>query len=1332
MTTINHHAQKGALTILFLALGTASVLGASRAEAILEEAGLCGGFIVHVGCGDGTLTAALHQSAGCPVQGLDSAAVNVSAARRHIQSLGEYGIVSVKQWDGATLPYVDHLVNLLVIEDRGSLSDQEIMRVLTPGGTALIKAGGDWEKVVKPRPATMADWSHYMYDATGNPVSSDTLVAPPVHHQWVGGPLWARHHDHMTSMNAMVSAGGKLFYVFDEGAISSIMLPAKWKLIARDAFNGTVLWKRDIPEWWTRFTPLKSGPAQLPRRLVAGNGRVYTTLGLRERVSEIDATTGRTIRTYDGTENTWELILSDGLLFVVKGSPRTEEEARERLLYADKGRAPGNPVNTLWQGWDRELLVFDTASGKAVWTVASKMLPGTLAADDGSVYFHNGESIVALDKRSGAERWTSQPVAAVDHRKGIPTGFMPSLAVRDGVVVFAGGSKYGQHMKGQTDTMVGIRAEDGRLLWEAPQYTSGYQSPQDVFIVGKTVVSPFNTWLKPKDPKNNHVVGTDLLSGKEVFDSAPDIEDPVWFIHTRCHPAKATRNYLLFSREGVEFVDTKTQHWKIHNWVRGACLYGIMPANGLLYAPMHNCACSADTKLAGLNALAGSPMRAGGIIDVTRNALTRGPAYGAKTARNEQRGDWPTFRGNAARSGVAASSVPTDLRESWCARIGGKLTAPVAAGGKVHVAGVDSHILHALDEETGAVAWTFTAEGRIDSPPTVHEGLVLFGGRDGSVYCLRATDGELVWQFRAVAVDRHLMAFGQPESVWPVHGSVLIREGHAWFVAGRSVFLDGGLQFYCLDPRTGEVLAHKTFTGTSDDGELLSGAEEKRMVGLPDILSASDGFIFMRAGLIKVDDDGNQAAPASKSIAGTRFRRDVPDPARASVAFDAENERLVLSTQGRTNMWVDRDGAPFAYMDKPAAEKWYAQAQFEFAGRQEHQKIAGITVYDAVDGSLPDFCLEVNNFPAKRTVKIHGNGDHNPHIIKDAGNAAKIIIRLEVEEGAGKGGKARYTGSYDLLDGKGMRTLGTYDSDCPNARVALFAKTGSGGGETVYAGAVEVGALGGESIAVFSPAPDTPPTDPQPPAASEPEGYTIRKMLLPASSVGAYGQQSNLRNRIPGEVRDHLFSSYGFLDDTWFHRSYWVYGSHCSHRHGYSRTGGSSPAGRILVYDDENVYGFGREQRYFNWTTPMEYRLFAEAKTFRPPAPRKDGNRTKAAKKKRAPRKTVIWQTQAPLLATGLVLAGDALFAAGPPDVLDESLPDIRLEESAAAKAMREQDAALAGGRGGVLMALDKADGSVKQRYQIAAPPVFDGVIAANSRLYMVLKNGDVQCWQGK
>jgi hypothetical protein len=126
----------------------------------------------------------------------------------------------------------------------------------------------------------MDQWTHYFHGPEGNPVAQDTAVGPPQRLQWLGSPRWSRHHDHMASKTSMVSAGGRVFYILDEGPRSSIQLPSAWRLIARDGFNGTILWKRDIERWNTRHYPLKSGPAHLLRRLVAVEDRVFVTLGI--------------------------------------------------------------------------------------------------------------------------------------------------------------------------------------------------------------------------------------------------------------------------------------------------------------------------------------------------------------------------------------------------------------------------------------------------------------------------------------------------------------------------------------------------------------------------------------------------------------------------------------------------------------------------------------------------------------------------------------------------------------------------------------------------------------------------------------------------------------------------------------------------------------------------------------------------------------------------------------------------------------------------------------------------------------------------------------------
>ena len=74
-----------------------------RAKEIIEATDIKGGLIVHIGCGDGKLTAALRADDSYLVHGLDADAENVEKAREYIQSLGSYGKVSVGQLYGGRL-----------------------------------------------------------------------------------------------------------------------------------------------------------------------------------------------------------------------------------------------------------------------------------------------------------------------------------------------------------------------------------------------------------------------------------------------------------------------------------------------------------------------------------------------------------------------------------------------------------------------------------------------------------------------------------------------------------------------------------------------------------------------------------------------------------------------------------------------------------------------------------------------------------------------------------------------------------------------------------------------------------------------------------------------------------------------------------------------------------------------------------------------------------------------------------------------------------------------------------------------------------------------------
>ena len=194
--------------------------------------------------------------------------------------------------------------------------------------------------------------------------------------------------------------------------------------------------------------------------------------------------------------------------------------------------------------------------------------------------------------------------------------------------------------------------------------------------------------------------------------------------------------------------------------------------------------------------------------------------------------------------------MPANIKPTWSAKIGGRLSAPVLADGRVFVASIDAHTVHAIDAAGGKEIWQYSAGGRVDSPPTCWQGRVLFGSADGHIYCLRASDGAMVWRFRAGPTDERVMAFEQLESVWPVSGSVLIHDGVLSCVAGRSMFLDGGLRMIRLDPATGRLLSETIL----DDRDRAAGKDLQDYarqlnlpVALPDVLSCDGKNIYMRS-----------------------------------------------------------------------------------------------------------------------------------------------------------------------------------------------------------------------------------------------------------------------------------------------------------------------------------------------------------------------------------------------------------------------------------------------------------------------------------------------------
>ncbi len=748
---------KSALTILAAGVLAAPPQGISTDE-VVRAATRAPAFGVHLGCGDGTLTARLAEKGILLIHALESNPASAAAARRLLEERGLYGAASVDLFRGPQLPYADDLVNVIVAENPGSVGETEMQRVLAPDGTAWVRTGLSWRQIRKPRPKTFGDWTHWRHGADGNMVSQDAALAVPTGLRWVAGPpqdaggrKW--YYDHL-----MVTSGGRNFYVFDDA------------VTARDSYNGRHLWTRPLTVRYYKETgakvPLtapkdagKAGKRPTKAKPVATPERLYVADG--ERLVALDAATGERAAEYGEVSDPREILLDGGRLIVLDGSAVRAYNPAGRTL--------------LWE---------------------TKLPARRIVAGDGSVYALCGSAAVALDAAGGKERWRAED---------------PKIA-EAATCTYHGGYLAVERPTWKDDgTGCGIlvfSARDGRPLWTKdyePDMTH-YQEARAFFIGGLL-------WLQMK---GNKIVAFDPATGKEV---------KKWPSRGK-HCAAPVASVRYFIAPECEFTDLQTGGVSRARMFRAACRNPFVPANGLLNTFPVQCECF--PMLRGYMGLGQTPRRAPAEEPLLRPAPAA-PRGRSAAAAADPDADWPTYRHDAHRSNAAPQALKSPgpraawgvqvaritsgpLLEEWKASpfVKGILTQPTAAGESVYVAVPHEHRVVALEARTGRIRWSFTAGGRVDTPPTIHEGLCIFGSHDGWIYALDAATGDPAWYFRAAPHESRISAYGQFESPWPAAGSVLAEAGVVYAAAGRHPMCDGGVRVVALRAATGQVVWEKT------------------------------------------------------------------------------------------------------------------------------------------------------------------------------------------------------------------------------------------------------------------------------------------------------------------------------------------------------------------------------------------------------------------------------------------------------------------------------------------------------------------------------------------
>ncbi len=712
------------------------------------------------------------------------------------------------------LPYRDNLLNALVIQRTADFDREAALQTVAPGGKLLVRdENGAWSATTRERPQGMDIWTHQYRDAGGNSgVSTDQFVEFPLGLRWNDDlPFNLKTNQEAslawTNTRAIAVVDGRIYYVTncarenlkrtaDEMAKSTET--QDMVLIARDAWNGTQLWRKNLGAifygglFYTARAPM-----------VAMDGKVWA-VNKERQILEIDGESGEVLRQFQPEFMTAHLLKMDGVLVAATWKGGDYVGAKTGI-----DRRPLDIEMT-----EGAVEAFDLTSGEKIWD--SPHLATSLRGADGRVY---------LVHRSGADEFEIAKRAKRRGEEAKPTR----------------GSQ----------TVVALDLRTGDVLWELGAQELETKGVDHLAIglagMGGVAVSKNSYAITPgQESSGREAIWLDGASG-EVKVRKPGAGFPVLFenhVHlggvaydpasgqpaagvkgvnvgtTVCTPQVYVNGITTQNRSLRYVVDGKPETFGA---ARGSCMFAAIPANGAFYTAQTYCACAPGTAPGFISfGPIGTEPTPEDVIAGSK--LVKGPSYGRQTGSGAD--GWFTFMGNAERGNanpgaqlpagelsiewqaqIAAPMAETNVEGSWKDSLAGLTTAPVASGGHVFAADLHRRKVVMLGAADGEVIWERYIGGRVTTPPTVYDDLCLFGAGDGYVYALDKTDGSLAWKLRMAPEERRMVSYAQLESPWAAFSSVLVdSDGIAYASAGRTTGAESGIVVRAFRPKTGEVL----------------------------------------------------------------------------------------------------------------------------------------------------------------------------------------------------------------------------------------------------------------------------------------------------------------------------------------------------------------------------------------------------------------------------------------------------------------------------------------------------------------------------------------------
>jgi len=580
-------------------LGPPSELAAQ----FLEESGLTRGVALVLGCGDGSLAAGLVAGSEASVIVITGDEERARELRARLLPTGDHGRrVSVLVLPGeGTLSLPRAFANLVVIDpdrraEAGVLLARGALQSLRPfGGVAYLPASGipggrralRAVDGVQPTATGIAGWTRHergalkgagvwthMYGTPDNSAFGGEELAGAtsvndLQVQWVGRPGPRYQSDRQNRKPSPLSVNGRLF------------LQGLLRVIAIDAFNGSILWARELPEL-RRFNIPRSSS-----NWCADDNSLYLAMG--SRVVRLDAASGKRLAEYelepprqvdDAGDAAWEwgylASTPRGLLgsAVRQGGHHTRWWGSDSWYDAKEGDDAAKVVaNSLfllrpdtgrirWR-YERGLILQATItqSGERVWFVENRN-PEVLALKRGRVHeagLWADLHLVCLDLGTGKVRWD------------VPARPMPGtvafyLAHSEGRLVMVS-SDAGNFAVYTLDGESGEALWHKKFAWEADHHGKHLSRP--LIVGGEIFIRPLVLTLATGDElakpfPEGHQCGTYTASSSALFLRAGEL--------------------CVWDREAGG-----ATRW---NRLRPDCWISTIPASGMLLAPEGGGGCS--------------------------------------------------------------------------------------------------------------------------------------------------------------------------------------------------------------------------------------------------------------------------------------------------------------------------------------------------------------------------------------------------------------------------------------------------------------------------------------------------------------------------------------------------------------------------------------------------------------------------------------------------------------------------------------------------------------------------------------------------------------------